>query len=219
MTMASTSAVAKQLMDALRPGLRALAERGSIRHYPRNCVMLHEGDEGQTLFVLLRGRAKMYSIGPDGREITYGHVQEGDYFAEEWLDGGPRATSVMALEPCICSLVGPDGLRQQLAQEPGFALDIVSQVIRRARSAIGIARKMALLDVYGRTVDTLESLEGPATPDRPVMLTQITHQQIAACVGASREMVSRVLKELEKGGFIELGIKRVTLKKKLPARW
>jgi CRP/FNR family cyclic AMP-dependent transcriptional regulator len=78
---------------------------------------------------------------------------------------------------------------------------------------------MALLDVYGRLIATLEGHEGPGKPEAPVQLTQITHQNIASRVGASREMVSRLLKDLEKGGYIELGVKRITLLKKLPARW
>jgi CRP/FNR family cyclic AMP-dependent transcriptional regulator len=78
---------------------------------------------------------------------------------------------------------------------------------------------MALLDVYGRVIVTLESQHGTAKPDAPITLTQITHQNIASRVGASREMVSRLLKDLEKGGYIELGVKRITLLKKLPARW
>jgi CRP/FNR family cyclic AMP-dependent transcriptional regulator len=78
---------------------------------------------------------------------------------------------------------------------------------------------MALLDVYGRVIHTLEGQQGAASIQAPVQLTQITHQQIASRVGASREMVSRLLKDLEKGGYVELGIKRITLKKKLPARW
>jgi len=110
-------------------------------------------------------------------------------------------------------------VREHLAEEPEFALDLVAQVIRRARAATETARNMALLDVYGRVIATLEGHEGPARPDAPILLTQITHQSIASRVGASREMVSRLLKDLEKGGYIELGVKRITLLKKLPARW
>jgi CRP/FNR family cyclic AMP-dependent transcriptional regulator len=135
------------------------------------------------------------------------------------LDGGPRSASVMTLEPSLCALVGRSAVQQHLAEEPEFALQLVSQVIRRARSATETARQMALLDVYGRVIHTLEGQHGPATSQVPVQLTQITHQQIASRVGASREMVSRLLKDLEKGGYVELGIKRITLKKKLPARW
>ena len=79
---------------------------------------------------------------------------------------------------------------------------------------------MALLDVYGRVIVTRwRAQQGPAKADAPITLTQITHQHIASRVGASREMVSRLLKDLEKGGYIELGVKRITLLKKLPARW
>jgi CRP/FNR family cyclic AMP-dependent transcriptional regulator len=123
------------------------------------------------------------------------------------------------MEPCVCSIVTRDALREHLAEEPEFALELVAQVIRRARAATETARNMALKDVYGRVVATLESQRGIATLDQPITLTQITHQQIASRVGASREMVSRLLKDLEKGGYIELGVKRITLKKKLPARW
>ena len=215
----SLSAAHEKLIAALGPGLRALALRGTIRNYRKNSVIINEGEVGESLFVLLEGKVKIYSNDADGREITYNTVEAGDYFAEMWMDGGPRSASVMTLEPCVCSIVSRDGLREHLAAEPEFALDLVAQVIRRARAATETARNMALLDVYGRVIATLESQQGVATPDAPITLNQITHQNIASRVGASREMVSRLLKDLEKGGYIELGVKRITLKKKLPARW
>jgi CRP/FNR family transcriptional regulator, cyclic AMP receptor protein len=110
-------------------------------------------------------------------------------------------------------------VRQHMSDEPEFAFDLISQVIRRARSATESARNMALLDVYGRVVVALQGPPGQAKTERPLTLTRITHLSIASRVGASREMVSRLLKDLEKGGYIELGVKRITLLKKLPARW
>ena len=219
MVMPGPSAAQEKLVATLNPSLRALALRGTFRSYRKNTVIINEGEVGDSLFVLLQGRVKVYSNDADGREITYNIVQAGDYFAEMWLDGGPRSASVMTLEPSVCSVVSRNALRDHLAEEPEFALELVSQVIRRARAATETARNMALLDVYGRVVATLENQGGQATPDEPVILTQITHQQIASRVGASREMVSRLLKDLEKGGYIELGVKRITLRKKLPARW
>lgn len=219
MVMPNPSAAQEKLVSGLAPSLRALALRGTFRNYRKNTVIINEGEIGDSLFVLLDGRVKVYSTDADGREITYNIVQAGDYFAEMWLDGGPRSASVMTLEPSVCSVVSRNGLRDHLAEEPEFALELVSQVIRRARAATETARNMALLDVYGRVIATLENQHGPAAPDKPITITQITHQQIASRVGASREMVSRLLKDLEKGGYIELGVKRITLKKKLPARW
>jgi CRP/FNR family cyclic AMP-dependent transcriptional regulator len=219
MTIPSQSAEAEKLIETLSPTLRVLARRGSIHSYRKNSVIINEGDVGESLFVLLQGRVKVYSTDADGREITYNVVEQGDYFAEMWLDGGPRSASVMTLEPSVCSIVSRAALREHLAAEPDFALDLVTHVIRRARAATETVRNMALLDVYGRVVVTLEGQHGAASPGAPVTLTQITHQQIANRVGSSREMVSRLLKDLEKGGYIELGVKRITLLKKLPARW
>lgn len=219
MNMSSLSADHEKLIDALSPVLRPLALRGTIRSYRKNSVIINEGELGDSLFVLLQGRVKVYSNDADGREITYNVVEQGDYFAEMWLDGGPRSASVMTLEPSVCAVVGRTALLEHLADEPEFALDLISQVIRRARAATETARNMALLDVYGRVVVALESQQGAARTDAPIMLTQITHQHIANRVGASREMVSRLLKDLEKGGYIELGVKRITLLKKLPAKW
>ncbi len=219
MNMPSPLAASEKLLSGLSPSLRSLALRGTSRSYRKNTIIVNEGEVGESLFILLEGRVKVFSNDQDGREITYNVVESGDYFGEMWLDGGPRSASVMTIEPCVCSVVGRAALREHLADEPEFALDLVAQVIRRARAATETARNMALLDVYGRVVVTLESHQGPARPDAPITLAQITHQNIASRVGASREMVSRLLKDLEKGGYIDLGVKRITLLKKLPARW
>jgi CRP/FNR family cyclic AMP-dependent transcriptional regulator len=219
MNVSRLSSELERLASALRPPISELATRGSLRNYRKNSVILNEGESGDCMFVLLQGRAKAFSTDANGREITYGVIEAGQYFGELSLDGGPRAASVITLEPCICSLISRAIAIDHLIAEPQFALDLIGQVIRRARAATETARQMALLDVYGRVVTALESLCGAASANNPITLTQITHQQIASRVGASREMVSRLLKDLEKGGYVELGVKRITLKKKLPARW
>lgn len=208
-----------KLIGKLAPPIARLAARGMLRSYRKNTVILNEGEAGDSLYVLLDGEVRVFAIDQNGREITYGSILAGDYFGEMSLDGGPRSASVMTVGPVTCSLVTRQAVEQHMVEEPGFAMELVCQVIRRARGATDKARQMALLDVYGRVIQTLESQQGPATAQAPVQLTQITHQQIASRVGASREMVSRLLKDLEKGGYVELGVKRITLMKKLPARW
>ncbi|MGH8821708.1 MAG: Crp/Fnr family transcriptional regulator, partial [Rhodoferax sp.] len=141
------------------------------------------------------------------------------YFGEMSLDGGVRSASVMTLEPCTCAVLGSAEVRACLAQHPDLAFDLLMQVIRRARTATDTARGMALLTVYGRVAALLQSLHGPAAEGASVTLRPITHQDIANRTGSSREMVSRLLKEMEKGGYIELGVKRIILLKKLPPRW
>jgi CRP/FNR family cyclic AMP-dependent transcriptional regulator len=208
-----------RLIAHLAPAVGRLAARGIVRSYRKNTIILNEGEPGDSLFVLLQGQVKVYATDENGREITYGTIVAGDYFGEMSLDGAPRSASVMTLDSCLCALVSRAAVQQHLAEEPGFAMQLVTQVIRRARSATETARQMALLDVYGRVIHTLESERGPGSVHAPIQLTQITHQQIASRVGASREMVSRLLKDLEKGGYVELGIKRITLMRKLPAHW
>jgi CRP/FNR family transcriptional regulator, cyclic AMP receptor protein len=219
MTVSRSVVEQDKLIASLEPDLGRLAARGILRSYRKNSIVLTEGDTGDSLFVVLQGQVKVYATDENGREITYGMIQAGDYFGEMSLDGGPRSASVMTLEPTLCSMLSRATVQQHLAEEPSFAFSLVTQVIRRARSATETARQMALLDVYGRVIHTLEGQQGPASQQGPIHLNQITHQQIASRVGASREMVSRLLKDLEKGGYVELGIKRITLKKKLPARW
>lgn len=208
----------QKLLGHLTPPLARLAARGIIRNYRKNTVILTEGEPGDSIFVLLQGQVRVYATDQHGREITYTTIESGDYFGEMSLDGGNRSASIETLESTLCALVPRPAVQQHLEEEPGFAMELVTKVIRRARDATEKARQMALLDVYGRLVHALER-KGTAKPHEPVELKQITHQQLASQVGASREMVSRLLKDLEKGGYIQLGVKRMVLLKKLPARW
>lgn len=209
------------LYALLSPELRTLALRGVLRNYPKKAVIINEGDLGESLFVLLKGSVKVFSGGSSGREITFGRIYSGDYFGEMSLDGGPRCASIITLEPCTCAVLSRANVSEHLAQEPKFVMNLVLQVIHRARCATEIARNMALLDVYGRLVALLEAHDGVTDCRRAVdgSLESLTHQDIASFVGASREMVSRLLKDLEKGGYITIATKRITLLKKLPTRW
>lgn len=217
--MSTPTSSSEDLYAPLVPELRSLARRGVQRSYRKNAVLINEGEAGDSLFVLLKGSVKVFAMDEHGREITYGTVHAGDYFGEMSLDGGPRSASVMTLEPCTCAVLSRTDVSEHLVDEPEFALNLVIQVIRRARSATETARSMALLDVYGRLIALLEERRGDATGGGSATLESITHQDIANRVGASREMVSRLLKDLEKGGYIELGIRRITLLKKPPSRW
>ena len=211
----------ESLFSHLPVELRSLAARGVIRSYPKKAVLINEAETGDSLFVLLKGSCKAFAMDEGGREITYSTIHEGDYFGEMSLDGGPRSASVITIEPSTCAVVSRAAISEHLAAHPEFAMTLMVQVIRRARSATEAARNMALLDVYGRLVSVLEKHDGVSTThaDGSVTLEAITHQEIASRVGASREMVSRLLKDLEKGGYIEMGTKRLVLLKKLPARW
>ncbi|MDB5914034.1 MAG: transcriptional regulator, family-like protein, partial [Ramlibacter sp.] len=182
MNVSRTAIEQQKLFAKLEPSISRLAARGILRSYRKNTIILNEGEPGDSLFVLLQGQVKVYATDENGREITFGMIQAGDYFGEMSLDGGPRSASIMTLEPTLCALVSGSAVQQHLADEPDFATSLVWQVIRRARAATETARQMALLDVYGRVIHTLEGEQGPASGQTPVELTQITHQQIASRV-------------------------------------
>jgi CRP/FNR family cyclic AMP-dependent transcriptional regulator len=160
----------------------------------------------------------VFATGPDDREIVFDIHGPGEYVGEMALDGGSRSASVMTLEPTTCSVVTRVTLKDHISKHPEFAFELLAKVIRRARRATESARDLALLDVYGRVRRLFDSLAVEREGAR-LIPEKLTHQEIADRVGSSREMVSRLLKDLEKGGYIELGVKRITLKKKLPARW
>jgi CRP/FNR family transcriptional regulator, cyclic AMP receptor protein len=208
-----------RLYEALPEPVRALARRGTFRRYTRNTILANEGEPGDSLFIVVEGRVKLYSNDAAGHEITYETVGPGECFGESCLDAGPRLTSALTLEPVACSVVGRTALRQHLLDDPAHALDFILRLLHRGRRLTAKARELALKDVYGRVVSTLEGRHGPARPEAPITLSPITHQTIASRIGASREMVSRLLKDLERGGYVELGVRQITLMRKLPARW
>ncbi len=205
--------------DALPSPLRSLAARGLPRKYPKGMLLIQEGDQGDTLFIIVSGRVKAFSSDDRDREIVYGIYGPGDYFGEMSLDGGPRSASVMTLEPTRAVVITRVTLLAHIAANPEFALELLSRVIHRARVATRSARSMALLDVYGRVVQLLDSLAEPQADGTRLIAERLTHADIANRVGCSREMVSRLLKGLERGGYIEPVGKSIRMRRKLPSNW
>jgi CRP/FNR family cyclic AMP-dependent transcriptional regulator len=202
----------------LSPSLRALAARGAPRSYRKGTLIIEEGTQGDTLYLLLAGRVRAFSSDARGREVVYGVYGAGDYFGEMSLDGGPRSASVIADTACTCAVLARQTLREHIRQEPEFAFELIERVIRRARLATQSARNMALLDVYGRVVRLLESLADPQPDATKLVRERLTHAEIAARVGCSREMVSRLMKDLVRGGYLTLVDGRWSIRA-LPPRW
>jgi len=207
-------------LDVLPPPLRALAARGTSRTYRKGTLIIEEGTHGDTLYLLLAGRVKAFSSDARGREVVYGVYGAGDYFGEMSLDGGPRSASVMAETACTCAVLTRQTLREHIKAEPEFAFELIARVIGRARLATQSARSMALLDVYGRLAQLLTAQSAaPAVDGSRVLALPLTHAEIAARVGCSREMVSRLMKDLERGGYLQRVDHRLVLRKEFPARW
>lgn len=198
--------------------LRKLAPHGSVRSFPKNVVVVNEGDATDSLYVVLSGRVKVFVSGEDGKEVVVNTIGAGDYFGELVLDGGPRAASVMTLEPCRFYVISHGDVEGLIGGNPAFARDLIRRLIGKVRSLTGKVTDLALKDNYGRFVRFVEdnSIEQDG---RRVIPERLTQHDIAARISGSREMVSRIIRDLIAGGYIAIDAKHMTIHKKLPAKW
>jgi CRP/FNR family cyclic AMP-dependent transcriptional regulator len=207
-----------QLAAIADPLVRELASHGQVRAFAKNAVIINEGDTSNSLFVLLSGKVKIYSSDVSGREIIYDDHGPGEYVGEMALDGQPRSASVMTLEPTVCSVLNREDVRQAITTNPDIAIQMISTLIGRARVATASVRNLALLDVYGRVarllLDMAEDKDG-----KLIIPERLTQQDIGDRVGASRDMVSRIFKDLVAGGYIRIEHKIITILRKPPERW
>jgi len=200
--------------------IKALASLGVQRRYRRGTLLIQEGDTGDTLYIVLQGRLRAFLSGENGKELTLGSYGPLEYVGEMSLDGGPRSANVEAIEPCNCAVVSRATLLAYIAEHPEFALELMARLIRRARLATESARSVALIDVYGRLVRLLNQMAGePDAQGERALLERCTHQALSQHLACSREMVSRLLKDLETGGYLAVRDRRIWLLRPLPARW
>ena len=216
MTGDSPSAV--QLKDIADPFVRELASLGRVRSYPKNSVFITEGDSSDSLFVVLKGKVKVFVSDNEGHEMILDTHGPGEYVGEMALDGNPRSANVMTLEPTSFSVVARDPIREAIRQNPDFALEMIARIIDRARLATNSVKHLALLDVYGRVARLL--LEMAVEKDGILAIPEkITQQEISERVGASRDMVSRIFRDLTAGGYIKVENRIITINKKPPSKW
>jgi len=198
--------------------LQAIGPYGVERAYPRNVVLLSEGDSTDSFYVILAGRVRIYASDPDGHEVVFGTQGPGEYFGEMVLDGGPRSASVITLEKSRFLVVPTQQLRELIAANPEFALNMMKKLITRVRALTASVKSLALMDVYGRVARLLLEL-AEQKEDALVIDERLTQQELASRVGASREMVGRILKDLTDGGYLSLQRNRIVINRRPPEHW
>lgn len=184
---------------------RWLAARGEPRRFARGALLIQEGDRGDTIYLILSGRLRAFSVNEaTGREFTYGVYAAGEYVGEMGLDGGLRAATVQALDPSVCVAIARPTLEAFIGEHPAFAFELLAKVIRRARAATLSARQMALNDVYGRLRLALDALAGqPDAAGARRIAPAPTHRELSERLGCTREMVSRLMRDLQRGGYVQ----------------
>jgi CRP/FNR family cyclic AMP-dependent transcriptional regulator len=207
------------LVANLPAPLRDLAALGVVRRYRADTTLIVEGDRGDTMFVILSGSLRIFCADPNGREITLAIYGPGEYVGEMSLDGGVRSASVSTEEASVCAAVSGQSLRQHLATNLEFTLELIQRLIRRTRLTTESARSLALLDAYGRLARLFDKLAVSRADGTRKIAPRLTHQNIAERIGCSRELVSRLLKDLQQGGYVTLEAQRYVLLRKLPAKW
>ena len=179
--------------------------------YPKNAVVLTEGEMGDALFMIQSGKVKVFIGDQDGREMILKILGPGDFFGEmSMIDKQPRSASVTTLESSTFLVMSHAAFEKCIEQVPRIATVVMRILAQRVREADKKIGTLALMDVYGRVASTL--LELAVVDNGKLMVSEkLSQQELANMVGASREMVNRILKDLSDRGFISVESKSITI--------
>jgi CRP-like cAMP-binding protein len=190
--------------------LQRFAEVTRDKQYPKGSVILFEDDPGDSLYIVREGRVKVVLVGEDGREVILGVLGVGEHFGElSLIDDQPRSAHVIAMEDSLLLVLRRDDFRRRVEANPAVAWALLSELSRRLRRADGKIGGLVLLDVPGRIARLLLDFAeegGSDTIDKP-----LTHQTIAQMIGASRETVSRAMREFQDAGWIGVERRRISV--------
>ena len=194
--------------------LRALATMVTRRSAPRGTTIMREGDPIDCLYIVNAGRLKVMMGEADGKETILSIIGQGEFFGEMGLiDDNPRSASVIAIEHCELLAMTKRAFRKCLVENADLAMAVMRVLVRRLREADRKIGSLAMLDVYGRVarllLDMSENVNG-----QKVVTKRLTKQDIAKMVGASREMVTKVMKDLQMSGYIEVQGSTIVLRDK-----
>jgi len=191
---------------ALLTSAQAEGVAGAVakRRFKRGEVIVEQGEKSNMLFIILTGRARVVTADKRGREVILATLHPGDYLGEmSLIDNDPHSATVRAEVQTDLLCLGRAEFARCLPENSSMAYAIMKGLVQRLRAADRKIESLALMDVYGRVARALLEF---ATPDREGQMSireRISRQDIAKMVGASREMVSRVMKDLEERGFVE----------------
>ncbi len=190
-----------------------------IREFKKNAFVVTQGDDSKSLYLVLSGHLKVVVNDENGKEMIQKFLQTEDYFGELALfDPAPRSASVLTLENSRLAILPANDFMNYVHGHPEVALSILPSLAHRTRLLSEHISQLALLDTYGRVANILQ--EQAEEDEQGVRMTpKLTHQDIANAVGASREMVTKILKELKLGEYINVVNKRIIINRTLPKYW
>lgn len=174
------------------------------RRFKRGEALVEQGQKSNALFILLTGRARVMTSDSRGREVILATLAQGDYLGEmSIIDNEPHSATVRAEVQTDVLMLGRAEFARCLTENASMSLVVMRGLVKRLRHADRKIESLALLDVYGRVAHALLDFALPDAQGQLLIKDKISRQDLAKMVGASREMVSRVMKDLEERGFIE----------------
>jgi CRP/FNR family transcriptional regulator, cyclic AMP receptor protein len=184
--------------------LRTLTAMVTRKSAPRSTTIMAGGDPTDSLYIVLSGRLKVMMSDSEGKEVILAILGPGEFFGEMGLiDDEPRSATVVTIEPCELLSIAKREFKKAMAENWQMTEAVMRGLVKRLREADRKIGSLALLDVYGRVarllLDMAENVDG-----EKVVTKRLPKQDIAKMIGASREMVSRVMKDLQTGGYIEM---------------
>lgn len=197
--------------------LQTLEKLSLIRKYPKNMILFMEGDESTHLYIIKKGKVSVSVADDEGRQVILNYMGDGEYFGElSLVDGHPRSATITTVTSCEFIVISRNSFLDLLKTNPDFALLITTALAQKVRDLTESVKDLALLDVYGRVSNVLDKLsDDSGRIENP----KVTHQDIANMVGSSREMVSRIMKQLIIGEYIEQCSQYIQIKRALPPGW
>lgn len=197
------------LFRSLAPAeVAAFSQLSREKSYPKGSVILFEDDPGDSLFVVRDGRVKVVLVAEDGREVILGILGVGEHFGElALIDDQPRSAHVVAMEDSTLLVLRREDFRRRVEQSPAVAWALLMELSRRLRRADDKIGSLVLLDVPGRIARVI--LDAAAEGGSEIIDKPLTHQTIAHVIGASRETVSRAMREFVDAGWISTERRRI----------
>ena len=182
----------------------SVADAVITRRFKRGEAIVEQGKKSTALFILLTGRARVVTADNRGREVILATMHPGDYIGEmSLIDNQPHSATVRAEVQTDVLMLGRVEFARCLPENTSMAYAVMRGLVQRLRQADRKIESLALMDVYGRVARALLEFASPNADGQLFIREKISRQDIAKMVGASREMVSRVMKDLEERGFVD----------------
>ncbi len=182
----------------------AVSEAVVKRRFKRGDSIVDQGKKSNALSIILTGRARVVTTDQRGREVILATLRPGDYVGEmSLIDDEPHSATVRAEIQTDVLVLGRLEFARCLPENSTMAYAVMRGLVQRLRQADRKIESLALMDVYGRVARALLEFANPDAMGNMVIRDKVSRQDLAKMVGASREMVSRVMKDLEERGFVE----------------